>query len=112
MNIRPTLGALLLGCLYLNVLHIVLVLALALALDIALGAMLLLILVMVIGIALIGDILAAFVLASEGSVQAALGDLLSWSTLPIQMLDAQYAKELQVNGLYTSNGTVVTNHSA
>ena len=60
LNIRPTLGVLLLGSIYIIVLHIVLALALALAL----GAMLLLILVMVLGIALLGDILAAFVLAS------------------------------------------------
>jgi hypothetical protein len=60
LNIRPTLGVLLLGSLYLIVLHIVL----ALALDIALGAMLLLLLLMVLGIALPGDFIAAFGIAS------------------------------------------------
>ena len=72
--------------------HVVLHMVLALALAIALGAMLLLLLVMVLGIALLGDFLAALGIAS--TCTSALDDTLGHhcSTCPMK---------LEVNVIYT-----------
>ena len=95
MNIRPKLGALLLGSLYIIVLHIVL----ALALDIALGAMLPIIFVMALGIARLGGFLAAVGIAD------ALGDPIDHPCSTCQII-------LEVKSdIHNNKGTLESNHN-